>query len=96
MVKPPSQLVGAGILEVNDGVLITIEEIFRKKLARPMHQASIKHLCFRIDAGVVKPREQSSRARPIKTLIVKTDSYFHTGCPAHLKTTRLTSNAETC
>jgi hypothetical protein len=70
MIKPPRDLGRAGILEIDDGVLIAVELLLVKQGARPVDKAS--ELEFRITANAlaVKAGKQCSRGRSIKALIV--------------------------
>jgi hypothetical protein len=73
MIKPPRQAVGAGILEIDDHVLVCVEQARVKQLSRAVHHAAIAKLRFGVDALPVEARENGRRACSVETPIVKTD-----------------------
>jgi hypothetical protein len=77
MIKPPSQIVGAGVLEINDRVLVRIEESSIKQLSRAVHHAAIPEHRLGVDALPVEAREYGRRAGSVKTPIVKTNQNRH-------------------
>src|SRR5206468_10690189 len=74
MIEPPRQAVGAGILEVDDGVLIAVENIRLEKLAGPVHQAAVTELRLGVDRGPIKTGEESRGAGAVKALVMETHS----------------------
>jgi hypothetical protein len=76
MVKPPCNLGRSGILEVDDGVLVSIKIGFIEERARAMHQSGELEVHIRPDAFAVEARKQRSRGRPVKTFAVKKDPGF--------------------
>jgi hypothetical protein len=76
MIKPPSNLWGSGILEVDDGILVAIKISFIEERACTMHQAGELEVHFRPYAFAVKAGKQRRRGRPVKTFAVKKDPDF--------------------
>jgi len=60
MVEPPGDFGRAGILEIHDGVFVTIEVVFVKKRAGAMQQAGEHELDIVADPFPVKAREERS------------------------------------
>jgi hypothetical protein len=77
MVKPPGEPGGAGVLKIYDCVFVAVEEILGKQLPGAVHETAIAHFCAGIDAGMVETGKDGRRARAVKTLIMKADSYDH-------------------
>jgi hypothetical protein len=73
MVKPPGNLRGSGILEIDNGVLVAIKIGLIKERARAMHKSGELEVHVRPDAFAVETRKQRGRGRPVKTFAVKKD-----------------------
>src|SRR5579859_23415 len=77
MVKPPRQAVAGGILKIDDGVLIAVENTLIKELTGPVHHPRVIKMRLGINAGAIETREHGGRTGAIKTLIVKANADSH-------------------
>ena len=76
MVEPPGDFGRTGVLEVDDGIFVTVEVPLVEERARPMQQAGELELRIVPNALAVEAREQRSGRGPVKTLVVIKDPNF--------------------
>src|SRR5579859_5307725 len=73
VVEPPGDLVRAGVLEVDDGVLVAVELALVKQRTGAMDEAAELEGDVFADAVAIEAREDGGRARAVETLIVEED-----------------------
>ncbi len=84
VVEPPGQQRGAGILEIDDGVFVTVESAVLKRLRGLVGHAGIEEFRVGIDALPVEAGKDRRRRRPVEAFIVKADSNRHSLPPLAL------------
>jgi len=71
VVEPPSEAFRAGILEINDCILVRIKQLSIEQLSSAVHHALISKLRFGINALAVEARKHGGRAGSVKAPIMK-------------------------
>jgi hypothetical protein len=74
VIEPPGNLRRGGVLEVNNGILVTGKLAFVKKRACSMDQPVILIFGTSVDALAMKAGEERSRTCTVKTLVVIKDA----------------------
>src|SRR5258708_9230920 len=83
VIEPPGDLRRAGILEIDDGILVAVKLLLVKESARAMQQAGIDEVHIAADSFPVETGEQGRRASPVKTLVVIKDPHSQIGSLTH-------------
>src|SRR3954470_1380257 len=78
MIEPPGDLLGAGVFEVHDGILVAIELRFVEESTGTVHQAAELERHILADTLAVEAREESGGTRAVETFIVKKYSDLQT------------------
>jgi hypothetical protein len=81
MVEPPGNFRGAGILEVDDGILVAIEFCFVEERSSPVQQPAENEFRVVANSLPVETRKQGRRAGAVKTLVVVEDLDSQNGFP---------------
>ena len=68
MIEPPRQFGRRRVLEIDNGILVTVEHSFVKKIAWSMQESAIFNVRSAIDSFVVKPAEYGRRSDAVKTM----------------------------
>ena len=76
MVEPPGDLRRTGVLEIDDGIFVTIEMRFVKQRSRAMQQAGKDKAGVFADALAVEAGEERGGGSSVKALVVVEDSDF--------------------
>src|SRR5262249_26211495 len=71
MVEPPGDLLGTRVFEVDDGVLVTVELGLVEQSTGAVNQTGELEVHAVADTFGIEAREESGRARAVKTFIVK-------------------------
>src|ERR1035441_3220867 len=79
MIEPPGDLGGAGILEIDDGILVAVELLLVEKSSGAMQQAGIDEVHIAADSFPIETGEQGGRACAVKTLVVIKDPHSQIG-----------------
>src|SRR5262245_1876957 len=77
VVKPPCQAFRAGILEVDDRILVAVKHSFVKELPGVMNQPEVVHLRLGIHPGLIQASEEGGRTSPVETMVVKANANSH-------------------
>jgi hypothetical protein len=77
MIEPPGDLGIGGILEIDNGILVAIEEAVIEKLGGPMRQPGIDEFRVRVESALEESAEIGRRGSAVKTVVVIEDSYPH-------------------
>ena len=77
VIEPPGEARVAGVLEIDDGVLVAIEQRGVERLRRGVGHARIAEYRVRVDSAPDKAAEEGSRGRSVETVIVIEDAYQH-------------------
>jgi hypothetical protein len=70
VIKPPGNLGGAGVLEINDGVLVAVKLLFVKQGASAVDQSGEDKIDIAANALAIEARKQGGRGSSVKTLVV--------------------------
>ena len=76
MIKPPGQARIAGVLEIDDGVLVSIELHVQKQLAGAMGQPLVLELTIIVDRSQIKIAENGGGRESIETIIMKINFHY--------------------
>src|SRR5271154_4348867 len=76
MIEPPGDLGRAGVLEIDDGILVAVEMRFVKERSGAMHQAREDEGGVLANPFAIKTRKKRRGAGSVKTLVVVEDSDF--------------------
>src|SRR4051794_41932045 len=71
MIEPPGDLLGAGVFEVHDGILVAIELGLIEESAGAVNQAAELESHILADTLAVEAREESGGTGAVETLVVK-------------------------
>src|SRR6476646_8110263 len=77
VIKPPCDVRRAGVLEVDDGILVAIELFFVEQRSRSMDETCKFKIDICPNTFAVKAGEQCRRGSSIKTLVVIKDPNSH-------------------
>ncbi len=77
MVEPPGELWIAGVLEVDDGVLLAVEEAVLEDLGGPVRHAGVVEIGGGVERTAVKAAEKCRGGGAVETVIVVEDAYPH-------------------
>ena len=77
VIEPPCQLVGSAVLEIDDDVFISVEQLFVEKLLSTMKQTGQRELGIGIETPPEEFREHSGRTGAVEATVVIKETYSH-------------------
>src|SRR5215831_17051099 len=77
VVKPPRQAGIAGVLEIDDGVFIAVEQVGVEGLGSPVSHARVPELGGRVNRPVNEAAEKCGRGRAIEAMVVVEHPFKH-------------------
>ena len=77
MVEPPGQARVRGVLEIDDGVLVAVEQAVGKKLTRRVRHPGVKEFRARVESVFQKAAEKGRRRGAVETMVVIENSDPH-------------------
>src|ERR1043165_5254229 len=78
MIEPPGEFFRRRVLEINNGILITVEHIsVEEQIAGTMQQTAVRNIGVRVNPFEVKTREGGCRGHAVKAVPVIKDAKFH-------------------
>ena len=77
MIEPPGQPGRGGVLEIYNGVVVTVKHRLLEQLRGAMGQPRIDELRLGADRLAVETREHCGGGRAVKTAIMKEDADLH-------------------
>src|ERR1700732_2859068 len=89
MVKPPSKQRRTGILEIHNGIFVSVKNPILKRMRGLMGHSRIKNLRVGMNALAVEARKDRGRSRSVETPVMKTKAKLHSCLPRYPYVIRL-------